>query len=105
MIRSMTRLTLPAIASAALLAGCVHGSSLERVQAGMSRDEVKAIMGQPEGEAHSPGKECAYYTVLKDFWNRTPWSLSNRYYVCYTDGKVETFGRADQPTAAEMTGR
>lgn len=105
MMNNVTSRIFPAIVSAALLTGCVHGSSLERVQAGMSRDEVQAIMGQPEGQAHSPGKECAYYTVLKDFWNRTPWSLSNRYYVCYTDGKVETFGRVDAPTSAEMTGR
>ena len=40
-----------------------------------------------------------YYTVLKDFWSRTPWSLSNRYYVCYDDGKVKSFGRADAPTS------
>ena len=43
--------------------------------------------------AQSAGKECAYYTLLKDFWRRVPWDLSARYYVCYDEGKVETFGR------------
>ena len=56
---------------------------------------VQAILGEPEAVANAPGAQCSYYTVLKDFWSRTPWSLSNRYYVCYDDGKVKSFGRAD----------
>jgi hypothetical protein len=39
--------------------------------------------------------------VLKDFWSRTPWSMSDRYYVCFTDGKVDTYGKATQ--SAQMT--
>lgn len=84
-----------------LLAGCVHGDNVERLQAGMDRDQVRAVMGPPEASTHSPGKDCAYYTVLKDFWSRTPWSMSDRYYVCFTDGKVDTYGRATQ--SAQMT--
>lgn len=78
-----------------LLGGCVTASTLEGVQAGMNPDQVQAILGEPEAVAHAPGTQCSYYTVLKDFWSRTPWSLSNRYYVCYDDGKVKSFGRAD----------
>lgn len=85
-----------------LLAGCVHGDNVERLQAGMDREQVRALMGPPEGATYTPGKDCAYYTVLKDFWSRTPWSMSDRYYVCFTDGKVETYGRATQ--SAQMTG-
>ena len=59
-------------------------------------DEVVAVMGQPESSSHSPGRSCSVYTVAKDFWSRTPWSLSDRYYICFTDGKVDTFRRADQ---------
>lgn len=88
-----------------LLGACVHGDSIDRLQAGMSRDQVQSIMGPPESASYSPGKDCGYYTVLKDFWQRTPWTMSNRYYVCFADGRVETFGRADQPEAAQMTGR
>jgi hypothetical protein len=78
------------------LAGCaVPAKNIDRVQAGMNRDQVRSIMGQPETVAHSPGKECAYYSLLKDFWSRVPWSVSDRYYVCYDDGKVEAFGKVD----------
>lgn len=91
--------------STALLAGCVHGDNVERLQAGMDREQVRAVMGPPESSTHSPGQDCSYYTVLKDFWSRTPWTMSDRYYVCFTDGKVETFGRAGQPASAEMTAR
>jgi hypothetical protein len=98
-VEAMRRLTY-VFPLAALLAGCVTGSNVERVEPGMDREQVYSIMGPPEGMAHSPGKDCAYYRVLKDFWMRTPWSMSNRYYVCYTDGRVDTFGRADTPTVA-----
>jgi len=61
----------------------------------MSPVEVQAIMGPPETLVRSPGKECAYYTLLKDFWSRVPWSISERYYVCYDNGKVGSFGKVD----------
>ena len=85
--------------SALLATGCVHNSSLEQVQAGMSRDQVASIMGPSDGSSNEPGRECSYYTVLKDFMSRTPWSMSDRYYVCYASGKVDTFGKA-QPAEA-----
>ena len=83
------------VLSALLAAGCVHNENLERVQAGMSREQVAAIMGPSEGSVNEPGRECTYYTVLKDFMSRTPWSMSDRYYVCYASGKVDTFGKVD----------
>ena len=80
--------------------GCaVPAKNMERIQAGMNRDQVRAIMGQPEAVTYSAGKECAYYALLKDFWSRVPWSLSDRYYVCYDEGKVETFGKVDVTTS------
>ena len=59
-----------------MLAGCatVPARNIDRVQAGMDRDQVRSIMGQPDTVTHSPGKECAYYSLLKDFWSRVPWS-------------------------------
>ena len=84
-----------ALFSALLAAGCVHGSSVEHVHAGMAPNEVASIMGPPDGTSNEPGRACAYYTVLKDFMSRTPWSMSDRYYVCYTDNKVDSFGRVD----------
>jgi len=89
--------TTPGLLVLLLAGACVHGSNFERVRAGMSESEVVSIMGAPESSTHAPGRECSVYTVLKDFWSRVPWDMSNRYIVCYTDGRVETFGRADQP--------
>ena len=52
----------------ALTAGaCVHGSSLEQLHAGMSRQEVASLMGPADLSTSTPGRECAYYTILKDF--------------------------------------
>ncbi|MGZ5905763.1 MAG: outer membrane protein assembly factor BamE domain-containing protein [Reyranella sp.] len=94
----MKRLAL-ALSIAGLAAGCaVPAKNMDRIQAGMNKDQVQSIMGQPIAETHSPGKECAYYELLKDFWSRVPWSLSDRYYVCYDDGKVESFGKVWAPT-------
>jgi len=90
---------------ALLLGARVHGDNLDRLHAGMSRDQVQSVMGPPESASYSPGKDCGYYTDLKDFWQRTPWTMSNRYFICFSEDKVETFGRADQPEAAQMTGR
>lgn len=94
----MKRLAL-ALSITALLAGCaVEAKNIARVQAGMDPDQVRSVMGSPDTVAHSPGKECAYYSLLKDFWSRVPWSLSDRYYVCFDDGKVQSFGKVDAPS-------
>jgi len=94
----MKRLILVSMVASAL-PGCVTASNVDQVRAGMSPDQVQSVLGEPETVAHAPGTQCSYYTVLKDFWSRTPWSLSNRYYVCYDDGKVKSFGRSDIPTS------
>jgi hypothetical protein len=60
-------------------AGCVHS-------------EVVAQMGPPDVSTNTAGRECQIYTVTKDFWSRVPWNMTDRYYVCYSDGKVDTFG-------------
>lgn len=77
-----------------LAAGCVHGSSIDEIHAGMTPEEVKAVIGPPDGTSNTAGRQCARYTVLKDFWSRVPWDMSDPYYVCYIDGKVDTFGRS-----------
>jgi len=84
------------VLSALVAAGCVHNENLEHVQAGMSREQVASIMGPAEGSVNEPGRECTYYTVLKDLMSRTPWSMSDRYKICYVAGKVDTFGKVDE---------
>ena len=81
---------------AVLSTGCAPGTKdIDRVQAGMDRDQVREVIGPPDSVAQAAGRECAYYTLLKDFWSRVPWSMSDRYYVCFDNGKVESFGKAD----------
>lgn len=88
-----------ALPIALLATGCVHNGNLDQVHAGMPREEVVAVMGAPESTTNTPGRECTTYSVLKDFWSRVPWEMTSRYYVCYVDGKVDYFGKADQPEA------
>ncbi len=95
----MKRLAL-ALSMASLAAGCAAPArNMEQIRAGMTQDQVQSVMGQPQAIAYSAGKQCAYYALLKDFWSRVPWSVSERYYVCYDQGKVETFGKVDAPTS------
>lgn len=90
------RLALPLLGVSVALAACgVPARSIDRVHAGMDRNQVLSVMGPPDTVSHAAGKECAYYALLKDFWSRVPWSLSERYYVCYGDGKVASFGKVD----------
>jgi len=76
-----------------LAAGCVHVAAVDQLHAGMDRQEVATLMGPPEASNNTAGRECTVYTVTKDFWSRVPWNMTDRYYVCFADGKVETFGR------------
>ena len=94
----MKRATFTPLA-ALLAAGCAtasSGSNLEQVQPGMSREQVVSIMGPPQSSMHTADRECVVYSVTKDFWSRVPWDMNDRYYVCFTDGKVDTFGKADR---------
>ena len=82
-----------------LAAACTAPShNMDRVQAGMTPQQVAAIVGPPQAVAYSPGKQCSYYILLKDFWSRVPWSVNDRYYVCYDGGRVESFGKLDTTT-------
>ena len=95
-MKRLTPVTLIALAATVLATGCAAPArSLDQIRPGMSRQEVQSLIGQPQTVAHSPGKECAYYTLLKDFWSRVPWSVSDRYYVCFDEGKVASFGKVD----------
>lgn len=83
----------------ALAAACAAPArDIDRIQAGMTPQQVVSIIGQPQAVTYSAGKQCSYYALLKDFWSRVPWSINARYYVCYDEGKVESFGRVDTAT-------
>jgi hypothetical protein len=85
-----------AFAPIVMTLGCVHAATVDQIHAGMDRGQVAALMGPAETTSSTAGRECATYVVTKDFWSRVPWDMTDRYYICFTDGKVETFGRADQ---------
>ena len=96
MKRSVLALPVAVLASACAPAA----RSLDQVQPGMTPQQVAAIMGPPQAVAYSAGKQCAYYVLLKDFWSRVPWSVSDRYFVCYDGDKVDSFGRVDSTTTS-----
>jgi outer membrane protein assembly factor BamE (lipoprotein component of BamABCDE complex) len=91
----MTR-ALIGLPIAFLATACVHAESMDQVHAGMDRGQVTAMLGPPDTTNNTAGRECAYYSLTKDFWSRVPWDMTDRYYVCFADGKVETFGKVDQ---------
>jgi hypothetical protein len=84
---------------AGLAAACATPArNMGQIQAGMTPQQVAAIVGPPQAMTYSAGKQCSYYALLKDFWSRVPWSVNDRYYVCYDDGRVESFGKVDTTT-------
>src|SRR4051812_31800025 len=97
---SMKRVAV-AISTIGLAAACTAPArNMDRIQPGMTAQQVASIIGPPQAMTYSAGKQCSYYVLLKDFWSRVPWSVNDRYYVCYDDGKVETFGKVDATTIA-----
>ena len=90
---------LPPVLLATLLGACVHGDNVERLHAGMSRDQVQAVLGPSESSAYSPGKECSYYTVLNAgilalAWMR-PWRILNLLGFGFTWGIATAWGVLD----------
>lgn len=86
-------------AACIFLAACAAPrSTTNNLQLGMSRAEVHKIMGTPDSSSAVKGQgECSYYSMWRDFWNRTPGSYSDRYYVCFQKDKAVAFGRVGDP--------
>ena len=85
-----------ALLMAGLVSACgVPGDKFGQVQPGMSRDQVVSLMGPPQASIREPGRDCDVYDVSKDFWSRVPWNMTERYYVCFADGRVQSYTRAD----------
>ncbi len=83
-----------------LLSSCANPrSATNDLQIGMTRSEVREIMGKsPDSSAAVRGQgECDYYSMWRDFWNRVPGNYSDRYYACYQLGKLVTYGRVGDP--------
>jgi hypothetical protein len=38
-----------------------------------------------------------YYSMWRDFWNRRPGDYSDRYYACFQNKMLVTYGRVGDP--------
>ncbi len=87
--------TILIISITLILAACAAPrSTTNELELGMSKQEVKALMGEPDSSAAVKGQgDCYYYSMWRDFWNRRPGDYSDRYYVCFQNRKVFSYGR------------
>jgi len=65
---------------------------------GMSPQAVANILGDPDSSSAEQGQgSCYMYSMWKDFWNRRPGDYSDRYYTCFKDDKLISYGRVGDP--------
>jgi hypothetical protein len=81
------------------ITGCANPrSTTNQLEIGMTRDQVRNIMGEPDSSAAIKGHaDCYYYSMWRDFWNRRPGDYSDRYYACFQSGKLAIYGRVGDP--------
>lgn len=74
------------------LGGCFHGELITQVRPDMSFEEVKAIMGPPEGYRKDGDYEVySYYNKLISGW---AWDRADYHYIV-KDGKVVQYGAGE----------
>jgi outer membrane protein assembly factor BamE (lipoprotein component of BamABCDE complex) len=85
--------------TALALSACANPrSTTNQLELGMTKDQVRAIMGEPDSSAAIKGQgDCYYYSMWRDFWNRRPGDYSDRYYACFQNKKLVTYGRVGDP--------
>jgi len=73
-------------------------STTNELELGMTKGQVKQLMGEPDSSAAIKGQgDCYYYSMWRDFWNRKPGNYSDRYHVCFQNGEVVSYGRVGDP--------
>ena len=76
-----------------LLAGCSAGPSrIEGVEAGMSKAEVIAVLGEPRATSVISGAEYLTFKVWRSFWRRQPGNYRDVHYVRLAGGRVTEHG-------------
>ena len=91
-----TKLSLLAlILLGALFAGCMSSAELNKLQIGMTKDQVIALLGQPDSTSAQANVEyLTYYLEVSDAAvGRYATDGEKAYMVRLVDGKVESFGR------------
>lgn len=77
------------------LAGCETSAKLNSIRIGMTKDQVLAIMGQPDSMSAQANVEYLTYYLEVDS-GPTQYDRNQPYMVRLVDGKVESFGRFAQ---------
>lgn len=76
-----------------LLVGCSAGPSrIEGVEAGMSKAEVIAVLGEPRATSEISGSEYLTFKVWRNFWRRQPGNYRDVHYVRLAGGRVTEHG-------------
>ncbi|HTZ21375.1 MAG TPA: outer membrane protein assembly factor BamE, partial [Opitutaceae bacterium] len=74
---------------AALFTGCTTADKLNNVRIGMSKDQVIAVMGQPDSTSAQANIEYLTYYLSND--SSYTYGRDQPYMVRLVDGKVESF--------------
>ena len=74
---------------AALFTGCASADQLNKLRIGMSKDQVVAILGQPDSTSAQSNIEYMTYYLSND----NSYGRDQPYMVRLVEGKVESFGR------------
>ena len=93
------RKTVFIVAITLTLSACANPrSTTNQLELGMTKDQVRTIMGEPDSSAAIKGQgDCYYYSMWRDFWNRRPGDYSDRYYACFKSSKLVMYGRVGDP--------
>jgi hypothetical protein len=82
-------LTAVILLFATLFAGCATADQLNKLRIGMSKDQVVAILGQPNSTSAQANIEYMTYYLSND----SSYGRDQPYMVRLVEGKVESFGR------------
>jgi hypothetical protein len=75
------------------LVGCSAGPSrIEGVEAGMSKAEAIAVLGEPRTTTLIAGSEYLTFKVWRSFWRRQPGNYRDVHYVRLAGGRVAEHG-------------
>lgn len=92
----MKNLTLILISGLVLTSCVTPRSQTNALEMGMSQEEVMQIMGEPESSSlREDGTQCLNYSLWRDFWNRSPGNYSDRYYACFRENMLVSYGNQE----------